>query len=712
MILMRLENILSNLKDAQTAQRGYLLTDDTTFLSPYQGSYQRIMQNFEEIDSLSLGNTSQQLRLDTLKTLIDQNFVLVHNSIVTKKPNEEQNAQDFSLILEGQNSLDSIRALIRRMQEEEKHLLSIRSTEAIKASQITPLGLILFFCLALVLCVVSFLYTSKNLNSLRATGKKLKKSNKALQDTKQTLQGILNSAVSGIVVFKAMRNKKEEIINFEMVLANPAAAHLTGHDLENNLNKKMLDIFPESKSSKRFEQYVQVVKTGRPLSCEHFSPYYEKWFLFSVVKLEEDGIALTFSDISDQKRAEVQLKETRHFLEEITDATPDVIAVLKIKEGKVAYVSKEIFNATGYAVAEIYAMDAEDRERLIHPADRNKRREYFEGFLASQGNKVKETEYRIKDINGKWRTFCVKFKVFKRDEDLMPAELIGIAQDITDKKEKETAIDRKNEELLYAYDELKKVKEYLLKANQELEQRVKERTKTLSDKNHELLKIKESLDTVVYMAAHDLRSPVSSLNLLVSLFEKSQDNLKKENFMSAIKSSAKRLDQTIKGLVEVIDVQHMQSDVVKELEFSAVIAPILEENKEGLLHKKGKAHVDFSKCNKIKYVEAYLSSIFKNLITNAIKYASEERNLVVHINAYEDNEFVVLKVQDNGIGMDLDRYGKNLFKPFKRFTEKAEGNGIGLHLIKNMAEKNGGSISVESEINKGTTFTCNLKKYG
>jgi signal transduction histidine kinase len=85
--------------------------------------------------------------------------------------------------------------------------------------------------------------------------------------------------------------------------------------------------------------------------------------------------------------------------------------------------------------------------------------------------------------------------------------------------------------------------------------------------------------------------------------------------------------------------------------------------------------------------------------------------LNLEISSKEKKGTVILRFKDNGIGMDLLRYGNNLFKPFKRFSTKAEGKGIGLHIIKSMIEKNGGRIEVKSEINVGTEFICYLKVY-
>jgi two-component system CheB/CheR fusion protein len=75
------------------------------------------------------------------------------------------------------------------------------------------------------------------------------------------------------------------------------------------------------------------------------------------------------------------------------------------------------------------------------------------------------------------------------------------------------------------------------------------------------------------------------------------------------------------------------------------------------------------------------------------------------------DEFVLIRIEDNGLGIDLQKYGNSLFEPFKRLTTQGEGSGLGLHLVKTMVEHNGGLIQVKSEPGIGTSFTLYLKEY-
>ena len=100
-----------------------------------------------------------------------------------------------------------------------------------------------------------------------------------------------------------------------------------------------------------------------------------------------------------------------------------------------------------------------------------------------------------------------------------------------------------------------------------------------------------------------------------------------------------------------------------------------------------------------------------NLISNAIKYHSENRPLKVDIKSSlnKSNE-IVIQVKDNGIGIDLEKHGNEIFAMYKRFDSHTEGKGLGLYLIKNQVESLGGRISVKSTLGKGSLFTVKLPK--
>ena len=114
--------------------------------------------------------------------------------------------------------------------------------------------------------------------------------------------------------------------------------------------------------------------------------------------------------------------------------------------------------------------------------------------------------------------------------------------------------------------------------------------------------------------------------------------------------------------------------------------------------------VNFSKCTEIDFVPAYLESILLNFTSNALKYRNPDVPLVITIESDVEAGKPILKVSDNGLGIDLEKHGGQLFGMYKTFHGNPNARGIGLFMTKNQVESLGGKISVESEPNKGTAF--------
>ncbi|HYG39717.1 MAG TPA: ATP-binding protein [Cytophagales bacterium] len=232
----------------------------------------------------------------------------------------------------------------------------------------------------------------------------------------------------------------------------------------------------------------------------------------------------------------------------------------------------------------------------------------------------------------------------------------------------------------------------------------------IGSKNEELVRVNDLLDTFVFAAAHDLKSPVINIQTLLTFVNKTEDPARKAELLNIISTSVNRLDETINGLVDVIEVQSNRSKSAL-IHFDKILRHIVEEWSPELEKISGKIEHDFSLAPSVQYLESFLLSIIRNLVSNAIKYHNENKKLTINLTTRKENDYTVLEISDTGIGMDLSRFKSKLFKPFTRFTKKASGKGIGLYLIKTMVERNQGKIEVDSRINEGTVFKVYLKEY-
>lgn len=146
---------------------------------------------------------------------------------------------------------------------------------------------------------------------------------------------------------------------------------------------------------------------------------------------------------------------------------------------------------------------------------------------------------------------------------------------------------------------------------------------------------------------------------------------------------------------EFIDMDEILDKVLKNLEVS-----INENNTQ----------ISYEKLPKIKADPSQISQIFQNLIGNSIRFKRQE-NPVININSHENEDEWIFTVQDNGIGIDPE-YSEKIFEVFKRLhgKDKYPGTGIGLAIAKKIVERHGGSIWVESELNKGSKFIFTIPK--
>lgn len=321
--------------------------------------------------------------------------------------------------------------------------------------------------------------------------------------------------------------------------------------------------------------------------------------------------------------------------------------------------------------------------KAIHPEDKDMVIKALRAIRETQS--VLVLELRLLRADGKFRHVLLNGVPVMNHENLV-REWIGTITDIHDRKEAEEALISKKIEVEKAY------------TNAEIS-------------NSKLKSVNKVLETFVYAAAHDLRSPIINLKSLLAFINQTNNIDRKFEMMQRFEEAVKRLDNTISGLGEIIEVQEVDNSNVRNIYFQDVLDQVVAEYEYKMVECNAAITANFEACPSIVYFESYITSIFTNMITNAVKYCKEDEPLKLHITSYQEKDTVIIRFKDNGIGMDLERYKNNLFKPFKRFSTKAEGKGIGLHIIKSMIEKNGGSIAVESELGRGTEFICSLKKY-
>lgn len=252
---------------------------------------------------------------------------------------------------------------------------------------------------------------------------------------------------------------------------------------------------------------------------------------------------------------------------------------------------------------------------------------------------------------------------------------------------------------------LEKAAQFAMDINKELEERVDDRTKALQ-------KINADLDNFVYTASHDLKAPISNIEGLMLMLQKHlsspEINLKQiAPITEMINQSIVRFKDTIKDLTEIAKVEQESTDSDKicfknaceDVKFSIVS---LIRDTDALIEE------DFSEAPSVYFSRKNLRSIIYNLLSNAIRYRSPDRQPVISIRSYTRDQQIVLSVKDNGLGIKKEDQIK-IFGMFKRLHSHIEGTGMGMAIVKRIVENNGGKIEIDSEPGVGSTFCVYFK---
>ncbi|MGK7390879.1 MAG: ATP-binding protein [Candidatus Cyclobacteriaceae bacterium M2_1C_046] len=226
----------------------------------------------------------------------------------------------------------------------------------------------------------------------------------------------------------------------------------------------------------------------------------------------------------------------------------------------------------------------------------------------------------------------------------------------------------------------------------------------------ELQKVNFELDSFVYHASHDLRSPLRSVLGLIDLYRMENNVGIKEECIEKIESSIKRLDHLVMDLLSI-----SRNDRVNEQLREIIFMNEINNSITSYYNASNTKNMEI--LTRVRQPVKFISDmtrvriILNNLISNAIKYRSfsKEKSLIT-IEVEVNEKEAVVKVEDNGEGIEESKL-PNIFDMFYRATEKSEGSGLGLYIVKKVADKLKAKIEVESLEMEGTTFTFTIPNF-
>ncbi len=226
-----------------------------------------------------------------------------------------------------------------------------------------------------------------------------------------------------------------------------------------------------------------------------------------------------------------------------------------------------------------------------------------------------------------------------------------------------------------------------------------------------LTRTNRELKELTYTTAHDLRAPVNNLLALFSIINTSKI-LDEEllEFIEMLKLSTDGLKNTLDKYVDSLSQNNALNVSVNELDLGTIFAMVQSSIMSLIEHSETEIITDFLEAPVVKFNEAYLESIFLNLITNSIKYAKPNHNPKIKVGSERKAGHIQIIFEDNGLGFDMEKVGDKVFGFKETFHTNNDSKGIGLYLIYNHITTLGGKIEIESQPNEGAKFIISFKE--
>lgn len=210
------------------------------------------------------------------------------------------------------------------------------------------------------------------------------------------------------------------------------------------------------------------------------------------------------------------------------------------------------------------------------------------------------------------------------------------------------------------------------------------------------------------MVAHHLRSHASNLELTLDLLKGASSIEEEKELQQNVFQISESINLTVSHLNKIIGAQIKGMGKSRSVSLADSLKESLIKMHKLLQEHEVEIYSDFSEVPEIDYIPEYIEHYFTALISNAIHYRHPDRNPSIDIFSYYEENEICLMIKDNGLGIDLDRYGKDLFGMYKTFHQRPDSVGLSLFIVKNQVESLKGTIEVESTVDTGSTFRIKL----
>ncbi|CAG5016630.1 Sensor histidine kinase RcsC [Dyadobacter sp. CECT 9275] len=703
-VLLEAENIMSHLKDAETGQRGYLITMNPSFLEPYEGSYSRVTKAYNNLVRLTLDNKLQQKTLVPMKERYEARYAQMQRviDIAKKDPALTKNTELRSReMLFGKKIMDDLRLMINEVKDEENRMLQSRLSEQQTYIVYTPFFMIVAAVISILITIVSFLRIKQDID------KRIEKEREAEELYTQTknrinlMEGVTRQIASGNYNIRSKDTLDDELGRISSAL-NTMAGELekTFTDLEkrNWLQTGTLHVSEAMRGERILERLSANLMNSltsylnAPLGTLYIidNDYHYK-LTAAYANSDAPRYVYAGNGLAGQAIESKQLLIVNNLPENYVHIT----STLGTTHPRTVMIIPLIYAHECIGVIEIGLLNEPSELEIQFIKDNQEA--IAIGLNAALDysrlqNFLEETQAQAEELQAQHN------------------ELENLNSELEAQSQKLQASD----------EELRVQQEELQQTNEELE----ERSTLLEEKNMEIQsKARELEITTRYKSeflanmSHELRTPLNSILLLSRLLaENDEKNLSADQieYASVINSSGNGL----LGLIdEILDLSKIEAGKM-ELEYTNVD---LKEVSRGLqamfspvAREKGielNFHLEPSVKSVVETDKMRLEQVIKNLLSNALKFTSKGSVTMDIRNSPTRPDFIEFVVKDTGIGIAPEKQ-MLIFEAFQQADgstkRKYGGTGLGLSISRELVKLLGGEIHLKSEINQGSEFTLFL----
>lgn len=710
-VIIHAENMMSIVKDAETGQRGYLLTGDAAFLQPYNGALSKATKEVDYIKSLTSDNPSEQQNIEKARLLINERFRQLQISIaratnISIGQRAELFTESHEDLTQGRLIMDQLRGVINDIRNEENGLLKTRTQKQEVYINYTPILVVVAALVSILISILAYLRIKADLDARlkkqREDEAKYIETNKRISK----IEAVARRIAEGEYSVRSHDDRSDDLGRIAIALNEMVAALETSF---NELEKKnwLQTGTVNLSNSVRGERYIQTVSSKILNSIsEHIGALVGTVYLADgnynlklvggyATQLAPDELApgqgllgealrnKKLTVINDLPANYMQIASSTGK----TDATSVIICPLFYGSQVIGAMELGMLHTPNDVDIEFLENNIEAISITLNAAINYERMQELLEETQAQAEELQAQQNELENIN--------------------------------------TELEAQTQKLQASEEELRVQQEELQQTNEELEERTRlleERNQQIAERNIEVQKKAEELalstkykSEFLANMSHELRTPLNSILLLSRLMsENNEKNLTDDQveYANVIQSSGQGLLALID---EILDLSKIEAGKM-ELEYEQVPLKDITADMKGIFEpvaneKRLQFNISIEKDVPavIETDKLRLEQIIKNLISNALKFTSKGS---VSLNiSKEKNTHLCFTVKDTGIGIPKEKQ-KLIFEAFQQADgstrRKFGGTGLGLSISRELVKLLGGHIELHSEAEKGSTFSITI----